>query len=93
MSSACAQVRTLERRSSGNIYERGAAALILFARGPGVISDRMTSRKAAISTGLAGGAVAKFGMAAAAGVGSVGWLFAAKALDRLANGVQVRAGA
>jgi hypothetical protein len=52
----------------------------------------MTSRKAAITTGFAGGAAAKFGMAAAAGVGSVGWLFAAKALDRLANGIQVSTG-
>ncbi|GLC58839.1 hypothetical protein PLESTB_001406700 [Pleodorina starrii] len=51
----------------------------------GVVSDRMTSRKAAITLGFAAGAAAKFGMASA---GSVGLLFAGKAVDRLANGIQ-----
>ncbi|KXZ45371.1 hypothetical protein GPECTOR_55g277 [Gonium pectorale] len=51
----------------------------------GVVSDRMTSRKAAITLGFAAGAAAKFGMASA---GTVGLLFAGKAVDRLANGVQ-----
>ncbi|GLI69735.1 hypothetical protein VaNZ11_014411, partial [Volvox africanus] len=51
----------------------------------GVVSDRMTSRKAAITLGFAAGAAAKFGMA---GAGSVGLLFAGKAVDRLANGIQ-----
>ncbi|KAG2483605.1 hypothetical protein HYH03_017547 [Edaphochlamys debaryana] len=51
----------------------------------GIISDRMTSRKAAITLGFAAGAMAKFGMASA---GTVGTLFAGKAIDRLANGIQ-----
>ncbi len=45
----------------------------------------MTSRKAAITLGFAMGAAAKFGMAGSA---TVAQLFAGKALDRLANGVQ-----
>lgn len=49
----------------------------------------MSSRKAAITLGFAAGAMAKFGMASA---GTVGLLFAGKAVDRLANGIQVRAG-
>lgn len=53
---------------------------------PGIVSDRMTSRKAAITLGFAAGAAAKFGMASA---GTVGLLFAGKAVDRLANGIQV----
>ncbi|GFR42907.1 hypothetical protein Agub_g3903 [Astrephomene gubernaculifera] len=51
----------------------------------GVVSDRMTSRKAAITLGFAAGAAAKFGMA---GAGTVGLLFGGKAIDRLANGIQ-----
>ncbi|KAG2431419.1 hypothetical protein HXX76_009434 [Chlamydomonas incerta] len=51
----------------------------------GVVSDRMSSRKAAITLGFAAGAMAKFGMASA---GTVGLLFAGKAVDRLANGIQ-----
>lgn len=51
----------------------------------GVVSDMMTSRKSAITLGFAMGACAKFGMSFA---GSVGQLFASKAIDRLANGVQ-----
>lgn len=51
----------------------------------GVVSDLMTSRKAAITLGFAMGAMAKFGMSGAA---TVGQLFASKAVDRLANGVQ-----
>lgn len=51
----------------------------------GVVSDMMTSRKAAITVGFAMGAAAKFGMSGATEVGS---LFACKAIDRLANGVQ-----
>lgn len=53
---------------------------------PGIVSDRMTSRKAAITLGFAAGAAAKFGMASAS---TVGLLFAGKAVDRLANGIQV----
>ena len=49
---------------------------------PGVVLDRMTSRKAAITLGFAAGAMAKFGMASA---GTVGLLFAGKAVDRLAR--------
>lgn len=45
----------------------------------------MTSRKAAITLGFALGAAAKFGMASAV---TVPILFASKAADRLANGVQ-----
>lgn len=52
----------------------------------GVVSDMMTSRKAAITLGFAMGAAAKFGMSGAAEVGA---LFTSKAVDRLANGVQV----
>eukprot|EP00967_Tisochrysis_lutea_P007118 scaffold8455_cov21-Tisochrysis_lutea.AAC.1 len=52
----------------------------------GVVSDMMTSRKSAITLGFAMGACAKFGMSGAA---TVGQLFASKAVDRLANGVQV----
>lgn len=55
----------------------------------GVISDQMTSRKAAIALGFAAGAAAKFGMASA---GTVGVLFGGKAVDRLANGIQVGVG-
>ncbi|MEW5305886.1 MAG: hypothetical protein WDW36_008400 [Sanguina aurantia] len=51
----------------------------------GVVSDAMTSRKSAITVGFAMGAMAKFGMASAT---TVSTLFAAKAVDRLANGVQ-----
>ena len=51
----------------------------------GVLSDRLASRKAAITAGFAVGACAKFGMAFAAGVGP---LFVGKAVDRLANGMQ-----
>ncbi len=47
----------------------------------------MTSRKSAITLGFFMGASAKFGMSFA---GTVGHLFTAKAIDRLANGVQVR---
>jgi MFS family permease len=50
-----------------------------------VISDKMTSRKGAITLGFAMGAMAKFGMTASS---SVLQLFASKAVDRLANGVQ-----
>lgn len=46
----------------------------------------MTSRKNAITLGFAMGAMAKFGMSGAATVTN---LFALKAVDRLANGVQV----
>jgi len=46
----------------------------------------MTSRKSAITLGFAMGACAKFGMS---GATTVGQLFASKAVDRLANGVQV----
>lgn len=53
----------------------------------GVLSDRMTSRKAAIAAGFAMGATAKFGLSSA---GTLGQLFVGKALDRLGNGVQVR---
>lgn len=53
----------------------------------GVVSDMMTSRKSAITLGFAMGACAKFGMS---GASTVGQLFASKAVDRLANGVQVR---
>lgn len=52
----------------------------------GVISDKMTSRKAAITAGFAMGAAAKFGMSAAA---TTMQLFVTKAMDRLGNGVQV----
>lgn len=52
----------------------------------GVISDRMTSRKAAITAGFVMGAAAKFGMSFAA---STVQLFLSKAVDRLGNGVQV----
>jgi hypothetical protein len=45
----------------------------------------MTSRKTAITVGFAMGAAAKFGMSGASEVSS---LFAAKVVDRLANGVQ-----
>jgi len=47
----------------------------------------MTSRKSAITLGFAMGACAKFGMS---GASTVTQLFASKAVDRLANGVQVR---
>lgn len=53
----------------------------------GVISDRMTSRKAAITAGFVMGAAAKFGMSFAT---STVQLFMTKAVDRLGNGVQVR---
>lgn len=56
----------------------------------GVISDKMTSRKAAITAGFAMGAMAKFGMSGATTTAS---LFVTKAIDRLGNGVQVRHGA
>ncbi len=46
----------------------------------------MTSRKSAITLGFAMGAMAKFGMS---GSTTVAQLFASKAVDRLANGVQV----
>lgn len=52
----------------------------------GVISDKMTSRKAAITAGFAMGAMAKFGMSGATTTVS---LFMTKAIDRLGNGVQV----
>lgn len=52
----------------------------------GVISDKMTSRKAAITAGFAMGAAAKFGMSGATTTVS---LFVTKAIDRLGNGVQV----
>jgi hypothetical protein len=52
----------------------------------GVISDRMTSRKAAITAGFVMGAAAKFGMSFAT---STVQLFMTKAVDRLGNGVQV----
>jgi hypothetical protein len=52
----------------------------------GVISDKMTSRKAAITAGFAMGAAAKFGMSGATTTLS---LFVTKAIDRLGNGVQV----
>ncbi|KAI8472200.1 MAG: major facilitator superfamily domain-containing protein [Monoraphidium minutum] len=51
----------------------------------GVLSDRMTSRKAAIAAGFAMGAAAKCGMSFA---GTIGQLFIGKAIDRLGNGVQ-----
>uniref|UniRef100_A0A383WH25 Major facilitator superfamily (MFS) profile domain-containing protein n=1 Tax=Tetradesmus obliquus TaxID=3088 RepID=A0A383WH25_TETOB len=51
----------------------------------GVISDRMTSRKAAITAGFVMGAAAKFGMSFAT---STVQLFMTKAVDRLGNGVQ-----
>jgi MFS family permease len=51
----------------------------------GVMSDMMTSRKSVITLGFAMGAMAKFGMSGATTVGSI---FASKAVDRLANGVQ-----
>ncbi|KAF6262899.1 major facilitator superfamily domain-containing protein [Scenedesmus sp. NREL 46B-D3] len=51
----------------------------------GVISDRMTSRKAAITAGFIMGAAAKFGMSFAT---STVQLFMTKAVDRLGNGVQ-----
>ena len=51
----------------------------------GVISDMMTSRKAAITVGFTMGAAAKFGMSGASTVTS---LFASKVVDRLANGIQ-----
>ncbi|WIA38563.1 hypothetical protein OEZ86_001878 [Tetradesmus obliquus] len=51
----------------------------------GVISDRMTSRKAAITAGFMMGAAAKFGMSFAT---STVQLFMTKAVDRLGNGVQ-----
>lgn len=53
----------------------------------GVISDKMTSRKAAITAGFAMGAMAKFGMSGAV---TTVQLFVTKAIDRLGNGVQVR---
>lgn len=53
----------------------------------GVISDHMTSRKLAITAGFAMGACAKTGMSFAT---TVGQLFVGKAIDRLANGIQVR---
>lgn len=53
----------------------------------GVISDKMTSRKAAITAGFAMGALAKFGMSGAV---TTVQLFVTKAVDRLGNGVQVR---
>lgn len=53
----------------------------------GVISDKMTSRKASITAGFAMGAMAKFGMSGATTTAS---LFVTKAIDRLGNGVQVR---
>jgi len=56
----------------------------------GVISDKMTSRKAAIAAGFAMGAAAKFGMSAAT---TTVQLFVTKAMDRLGNGVQVSQGA
>ena len=52
----------------------------------GVLSDKMTSRKAAITAGFALGAAAKFGMSAAT---TTVQLFVTKAMDRLGNGVQV----
>lgn len=52
----------------------------------GVISDKMTSRKAAITAGFAMGAMAKFGMSGAV---TTVQLFVTKAIDRLGNGVQV----
>ncbi len=51
----------------------------------GVVSDAMTSRKAAITAGFAMGAAAKFGLS---GATEIGPLFAAKVLDKLGNGVQ-----
>eukprot|EP00798_Chlamydomonas_sp_ICE-L_P021254 gene21254-28171_t len=51
----------------------------------GVMSDMMSSRKSAITLGFAMGASAKFGMSGAV---TVTQLFTAKAIDRLANGVQ-----
>jgi len=51
----------------------------------GVVSDLMASRKSAITLGFAMGAAAKFGITGATEVGSI---FASKAVDRLANGVQ-----
>ena len=53
----------------------------------GVVSDMMHSRKSAITLGFAMGACAKFGMS---GATTVAHLFSCKAVDRLANGVQVR---
>lgn len=52
----------------------------------GVISDRMASRKAAITAGFMMGAAAKFGMSFCTTTIS---LFMTKAIDRLGNGVQV----
>lgn len=52
----------------------------------GVISDRMASRKAAITAGFMMGAAAKFGMSFCTTTIS---LFVTKAIDRLGNGVQV----
>lgn len=52
----------------------------------GVISDHMSSRKAAITAGFIMGAAAKFGMSFAT---STVQLFMTKAVDRLGNGVQV----
>lgn len=49
----------------------------------------MTSRKGAITLGFAMGAMAKFGMSGATEVGTI---FTSKAMDRLANGVQVSMG-
>jgi MFS family permease len=51
----------------------------------GVVSDRLGSRKAAIAMGFAMGAAAKLGLSFAS---TLPQLFAGKALDRLANGVQ-----
>lgn len=51
----------------------------------GIISDRMTSRKAAIAAGFFMGAGAKLGMSFAT---TAGQLFITKAVDRLGNGVQ-----
>ncbi|KAL6756999.1 major facilitator superfamily domain-containing protein [Haematococcus lacustris] len=51
----------------------------------GVVSDMMSSRKTAITAGFALGALAKFGVV---GSSTVAQLFASKAVDRLANGVQ-----
>jgi MFS family permease len=51
----------------------------------GVLSDRMASRKAAITAGFTMGAAAKLAMTFATGVPA---LFLGKAVDRLGNGVQ-----
>jgi MFS family permease len=51
----------------------------------GVVSDRMTSRKAAIAAGFAMGAAAKAGLSHAT---TLPQLFVGKAIDRLGNGVQ-----